>query len=272
MGSIPDIILGDYVEGSSLLHRLDPRLKLGAGLVLMGAPFALIRPEAVVMHTVLTAGTVFLSGIPFRAFLRSLRFFLTLLLVTAALHLFFTPGIPLAIMGPVAVTREGAAGGALTAWRLLCALVMSALLTHTTTPLQITRGLEAIMAPLGRPLFGRIMIPVQDLSLMMMMTLRFVPVLAEEARRVHLAQKSRGADWGRGGPRARSRALISFFIPLFAGTFRRADELAAALEARGFMPGALRTSMHPLEWTRRDMAGLLLAAFWIAILAVLQGA
>ncbi len=267
-----EITLGDYFPGESIIHRLDPRLKMGAALALMGAPFALTAPAALALHTLAIAGLIALSRIPPRAFLRSLRFFLWLFFFTAFLHLFFTPGEPLLRLGPAVITREGAAGGALTAWRLLAAVALSALLTQTTTPLQITRGMESALSFLSRPPFSRLRIPVQDLALMMMMALRFIPVLAEEAQRVHLAQKARGSDWGRGGLPARSRALLSFFIPLFAGVFRRADELALALESRGYVPGARRTSLHPPEWGGRETGGLLAALAWLAAVILLQAA
>jgi energy-coupling factor transport system permease protein len=268
MRSLSDLTLGNYIPGESQVHRLDPRLKLAAGLVLMGIPFALTAPAAVALHSALVLGLVALAGIPLGAFMRGLRFFLWLFLFTAALHLFFTPGEALLRLGPATITREGVAGGLLTAWRLLAAIALSALLTHTTTPLQITRGVERFLSPFDRAL-ARLGMPVQDLALMMMMALRFIPVLAEESSRVWLAQRARGADPGRGGVRRRARALLSLLLPLFAGVFRRADELALALESRGFVPGRRRTSMVELAWTGRESAALLLAAGWAgAVLAL----
>lgn len=263
MRFLQDITLGNYIPGESALHRLDPRLKMAAAPVLMGISFAVSTPAGAALHSALIAGLVALAGIPARVFLRGLRFFLWLFLFTALLHLFFTPGEALVRLGPLSITRQGVAGGLLTGWRLLAAIALSALLTHTTTPLSITRGVEAGLRPLRRPLAWAGLSP-QDLALMMMIALRFIPVLAGEASRVSMAQKARGADPGRGGVRARARAVLSLLLPLFTGVFRRADELAVALESRGYVPGKARTSMVELSWGVRESAALVLAAGWTA--------
>ncbi len=269
MRLLQDITLGNYIPGDSPLHRLDARLKMAASLVLMGAGFALVSPGSVLLHTLAVLALARLSGIPLWAFLRGLRVFLWLFLFTAVLHLLFTPGEALLRLGPLAVTREGLAGGGLTAWRLLAAIALSALLTHTTTPLEITRALEWFAEPFS-PLLRRIGLPVQDLSLMMMMALRFIPILAEEAQRVFLAQKARGADLAHGSLPSRARSLLALLLPLFAGVFRRADDLALALESRGFVPGRRRTSLHAFAWGGRESAGLLLSLLWLASLAALR--
>lgn len=260
MALLTDLTLGNYIPGDSPVHALDPRVKMAGALALMAAPFLLKAPASVLLHTLFLLGAASLSRIPLGRFLASLRVFLWLFFFTAVLHLFFTPGTPLFTGTPLEgfpVTKEGLAGGVLTAWRLVAVIALSALLTHTTTPLGITRAMESLLSPLERVRF-----PVQDFSLMMMIALRFIPVLAEEADRVWKAQKARGADLASGGLVRRGRALTALFLPLFAGIFRRADELALALEARGYVPGGRRTSMNPLRWTRRETVALFLLLAW----------
>lgn len=262
--SIP---LGQYYPADSTIHRLDPRLKILALAVLMLLTFSVSVPLAVVFHTIALFGCVLVSAIPLRLFARGLKIFFFLFLFTAILHLFFTPGLPLyRLPGPIPlkITEEGLIRGALISWRLLGVIALSFLLTFTTTPLRITRGLEALLAPLGRFRF-----PVQDFSLMMMIAIRFIPVLASETDRVWKAQRSRGANLRKGGFRTRARTLLSVINPVFTGLFRRADDLAIALEARGYVPGRPRTSMYPLRWGKNDGAALLLILFWTAAILAL---
>ncbi|TNF45994.1 energy-coupling factor transporter transmembrane protein EcfT [bacterium] len=236
--------------------------------LLMGVTFAVSAPGAIVLHTVFILTAIRLSKIPLVYFLRSLRFFIWLFLFTAILHLFFTQGEPIFVQAPLdflPITYEGLERGGLISWRLLVIIALSALLTHTTTPLEITRGMESILSPLERLRF-----PVQDFSLMMMMSIRFIPVLSEETQRVWKAQRSRGADFGRGGLKKKAHTLMSVLLPVFAGVFRRADELATALEARGYVPGQRRTSMKQLFWTGRETSALVILTLWMATLAGLQ--
>ncbi|MBN2721178.1 MAG: energy-coupling factor transporter transmembrane protein EcfT [Proteobacteria bacterium] len=256
--SIP---LGQYYPAQSVIHNLDPRFKILALAALMLLTFSVSAPVAVILHTAALLGCVTASSIPLRVFARGLKIFFFLFLFTAVLHLFFTPGTAiLRLPGPVPlkITHEGLVRGALISWRLLGVIALSFLLTFTTTPLRVTRGIEALLAPLGKFRF-----PVQDFSLMMMIAIRFIPVLATETDRVWKAQRSRGADLRKGGVKARARTLLSVLYPVFSGLFRRADELAIALEARGYVPGKPRTSMCPLRWGRGDGIALLVILFWV---------
>jgi len=258
--SFLNIALGNYYPAESILHSLDPRLKIVSLAVMMVVTFAVTGPAAVALHTLMVLALVLLSGVPLKVFYRGLRLFLFLFLFTAVLHLFFTPGTPvLKVTVPftLTITREGLARGGLISWRLLTVIALSSLLTFTTSPLSITRGLESLLSPLSRVRF-----PVQDFSLMMMMAIRFIPVLTEETDRVWKAQRSRGADLGRGGLRARSATLLSIVLPVFTGLFRRADELAVALEARGYVPGRRRSAMHPLKWKGSDTGAVLGLLLW----------
>jgi len=258
--SFLNIALGNYYPADSFVHRLDPRLKIVSLAVMMVITFGIAVPAAVALHTLMVLGLVLLSQIPLKVFYRGLRLFIFLFFFTAVLHLFFTPGKPVfQITAPftITVTEEGIARGALISWRLITVIALSSLLTYTTSPLSITRGLESLMAPLSRIRF-----PVQDFSLMMMMAIRFIPVLTDETDRVWKAQRSRGADLRRGGLRARSATLMSVVLPVFTGLFRRADELALALDARGYVPGRPRSAMYPLKWGRSDTRATLGLLLW----------
>ncbi len=261
--SFLDITLGNYYPTESIVHSLDPRLKLLTLTLLMGITFVIDAPWVMLFHTIAICLLVRLSGIPIRYFFRSLRLFLWLFLFTGILHLLFTPGQPLLgkpIFGFIDITREGAVRGALISWRLLAIISLSALLTHSTTPLEITRGMESLLSPLERFRF-----PVQDFSLMMMMAIRFIPVLSDEAQKIWKAQRSRGARFAHGGLRQRANALMSILIPVFVGVFRRADDLATALEARGYSSGRKRTSMVQLVWKANETWALVFVTLWIML-------
>ena len=267
--SFLNIALGNYYPADSVVHSLDPRLKIISLAVMMLITFAVSALPTVCLHTTVVLLMVLLSGIPLTVFFRGLRPFVFLFLFTAVLHLFFTPGTPiveLSVPFNITITQEGIYRGALISWRLLTVIALSSLLTYTTSPLSITRGLESILAPLSRLRF-----PVQDFSLMMMMAIRFIPVLTDETDRVWKAQRSRGADLRRGNIKVRSATLMSIILPVFTGLFRRADDLAIALEARGYVPGKPRSAMFPLKWKSRDtkaLAGLIVWAGAILFLVL----
>jgi len=260
--SFLNIALGNYYPTDSVVHNLDPRLKIVSLAVMMLVTFAVTDVAAVGLHTAVVVGLVLLSGIPLKIFYRGLRLFVFLFVFTAVLHLFFTPGTPVIEFNTpfrITITEEGISRGALISWRLLTVIALSSLLTYTTSPLSITRGLESLLAPLARFRF-----PVQDFSLMMMMAIRFIPVLTDETDRVWKAQRSRGADLRKGGLKARSATLMSIILPVFTGLFRRADELAIALEARGYVPGKPRSAMFPLRWKGSDTKALFCLFLWVS--------
>ena len=268
--SFSNIALGNYYPASSIVHNLDPRFKIVALAALMVVTFLIESPLLVAAHSAAIFVSVLLSRVPIRLFLRGLKVFALLFLFTAILHLFFTPGTPVfKVTFPVTITitEEGIARGFLISWRLITVIALSSILTYTTTPLSITRGLESMLAPLKKVRF-----PVHDFSLMMMIAIRFIPVLTGETERVWKAQRSRGADARRGGLKARSRVLISVIVPVFTGLFRRADELAIALETRGYRPGQPRSSMYPLSWSGVDTTATGVVFLWsgLVVWAVLR--
>ena len=265
--SFLNISLGNYYPADSIVHDLDPRLKIVSLAAMMLITFTVTDLLAVCLHTAIVLGAILISGVPLRTFYRGLRLFVFLFFFTAVLHLFFTPGEPvfkLSMPVSITITREGITRGGLISWRLLTVIALSSLLTYTTSPLSITRGLESLLAPLARLRF-----PVQDFSLMMMMAIRFIPVLTDETDRVWKAQRSRGADLRRGNLRERSTTLMSIILPVFTGLFRRADDLALALESRGYVPGRQRSAMYPLKWKKGDTTALAFIVLWAGIVLFL---
>lgn len=254
-----DLLIGRYVAGDSPIHRLDPRTKIvltGAYVVIL---FVLNDWAAYAVMAAATAGAVALARLPVVYVLRGLRPVLLLLALTVVLNLFVVPGEPLARLGPLTATREGLELGSRLAVRLVLLVVTASVLTLTTPPIALTDGIEALLRPLGRR------VPAHELAMMMTIALRFIPTLAEEAERIMKAQMARGADFARGGPLQRARSLVPLLVPLFVGAFRRADDLALAMEARCYRGGEGRTRFRELRLGARDAAAALVT---VAVMAL----
>ncbi|MBC7251336.1 MAG: energy-coupling factor transporter transmembrane protein EcfT [Anaerolineae bacterium] len=249
MKAIP---IGMYVPGDSILHRLDPRVKMGVTLVLMTIPFAIHSPWSYLTLSAFIATLVLLAGVPPRTLWRTLRTVFGIAFLMFFLYLFTTPGEPLLAVGPIALTWQGvlAAGGQI--YRLCLLVITASLLTFTTSPMQLTHGLEAMLSPLER-----VRLPVRELAMVLTIALRFVPTLQEEIDKLAKAQRARGADFT-GGPLRRARNLVPIFVPIFVSAFRRADELATAMDARGFRSTPHRTRMRRLHLGYRDLLAMLI--------------
>jgi energy-coupling factor transport system permease protein len=253
MPLLADITLGRYVPAESLLHRLDPRTKFVSTLAVMTAVLATQSFASLLLSFLLLAAAVALSGLPAGLVLRNLRPFVWLFLFTLLLHALLTPGRPLwrVPWTDTVLTVEGARLGAFFSLRLAVVVLIAALLTLTTSPTELTDGLERLLGPLRR--FG---FPAHELAMMITIALRFIPVLVEEAERLHKAQLARGADFS-GGPLRRARSLIPLLVPLFVSAFARADRLALAMESRCYRGGVERTSFRQLAFGWSDLgAGL----------------
>lgn len=250
------VTVGQYFPGRSLLHRMDPRTKIMAVLLLSIAIFLPRGWIGYALTAVFTIGAVALSQVPPRFILRGLRPILLFLAIAVVFNAFLTPGEALYHIGKVTITREGLVLSAVAAVRLVLLVVTASLMTLTTSPIQLTDGLERLLRPLS-PLG----VPAHELALMMTIALRFIPTLAEEADRIMRAQMARGADFQSGNLLNRVKGLIPVMVPLFVAAFRRADELATAMEARGYRGGKGRTRMKELFFTGIDYLG------WIALLA-----
>jgi energy-coupling factor transport system permease protein len=260
------LLPGMYVAADSALHRLDPRVKMGAALLLMAMPFAAQSLASTLLISAFVAAVALLSAAPLPALLRTLRSVFWLGCFMAAFQIFTTPGQPLVALGGIAVTREGVLAGAVQTYRLCLLVIVASLLTFTTSPARLAHGVEALLGPLARA--G---LPVRELALVLTIALRFVPVFFDEIEKIARAQQARGADLRSGGPWRRLRNWVPVFVPIFVIAFRRAEELATAMEARGFRAAQHRTRMVQLRLTGQDFgASLVVLAFGLAVVGLEQ--
>jgi energy-coupling factor transport system permease protein len=250
------VAIGQYVVGDSVVHRLDPRTKILAVLLLMITLFTVRGWAPYSVLAVLVVGAYPLAGISPRYMWRSLRPVLFILFFTVTINLFWTRGEVVWRFWRLAVTREGLELAGTMSARLMLLVTSAALLTLTTSPISLTDGLERLLTP-GK----RIGIPAHELALMLTIALRFIPTLIDEAEKIMKAQMARGADFAQGGLVQRARSLLPLLVPLFVSSFRRADELATAMEARCYRGGEGRTRLRELRFSGLDAAaGVVLAA------------
>lgn len=267
-----DITLGQYIPAKSPLHAINPPLKIVFTILYIAALFAVKTYCAYAVFTVYTFLLVIISTVPLKIILKGLRPMLWILLFTAVLNIFMTPGdviwsIPV-FSFTLKITREGLSSGTLMVIRLLYLLIGTSLLTLTTSPLQLTDGIETLLRP-----FNKIKVPSHEIAMMMTIAIRFIPTLTEETDKIMKAQTARGADFESGNIIKRAKAIVPILIPLFISAFRRADELATAMEARCYNGNANRTKMKENHMTAADLragivftagaAILLLAEFWV---------
>jgi len=258
-----DITLGQYFPGDSVIHRLDPRTKILMVVVYLVALFTANHMVSITLVVIFLGLTIALSEVKLRLLLRGLRPLIIILALTGSLNLFLTPGEPIFSVWIIQITAEGVYRSLTLVLRIVMMVIGTFILTYTTPPMMLTDGMESLMGPLKR-----IRVPVHELTLIMSMALRFIPNLIEETDRIMRAQKARGADFETGNIFKRAKALIPLLIPLFMSAFRRADELAIAMESRCYHGGEGRTRMRQLKFERRDiLAGLT----GIGLLAVVIG-
>jgi len=258
-------VIGQYYPVESPVHRLDPRTKITVTFVFIVVLFVANSPAAYASLAVFTVLAVWLSRVPLRLLLRGLRPVLFILVFTLGLHLFMTKGDTLFAIGPLVASKQGALQGAYTAIRLLLLLFTTSLLTLTTSPISLTDGLESLMKPFQR--FG---VPAHELAMMMTIALRFIPTLMEEAERVMKAQMARGADFESGNIFQRAKSLVPLLVPLFVSAFRRADDLALAMEARCYRGGENRTRMKQLRAGAPDALAGVVTTVMVASLVYLR--
>jgi energy-coupling factor transporter transmembrane protein EcfT len=251
------IHLGQYLPGDTVIHRLDPRVKICAVMALSLLIFA-ATPAGVVLISLFLASVIRTARLTLAqtaAALRPVAIFMALIFF---MHLFSTEGSPLFTLSPlpVAITGEGFAQGALVTWQFAGLVIGAAILTMTTLPSDLIGGIERLLRPLAK-----VGIPSQEIAVMVAMALRFMPMLLEEYERLRMAQMARGADFSTGSVALRIRAIALITVPLLLSAFRRADELVMAMEARGYRRGP-RTALHELKMTRTDFAAFaVMAAF-----------
>lgn len=263
---LKDITLGQYFPGNSVIHRLDPRTKLILTVVYLVALFLAkwLISYAVMLAFLLTVIAV--SGVRIKTLLKSLKPILIIVVITGLLNLFYSQGEVLAKFWIFTITKQGLWNAGFMILRITMLVMGTFLLTYTTSPIALTDGLERLLRPLNR-----IRVPVHELSMMMCIALRFIPTLMEETDKIISAQKARGADFESGNLIRRAKALVPILVPLFVSSFRRADELATAMECRCYHDGEGRTRMKVLVFSRADVLALLLAGLMIAAVCVLRG-
>lgn len=260
------IVLGQFVPGDSPVHRLDPRTKILAMIAYIVLVFLVRAMPVFAVPLLFVLGALLTSGVPARYALSSLRPMRWLIAFMFLINLFFTQGERVLFSWwIIRVTAEGVRQAVFISLRLILLVAGTSLLTLTTSPIALTDGLERLLKPLKRIRF-----PAHELAMMMTIALRFIPTLLEETERIRKAQMARGADFETGGLLARARAMVPLLVPLFVSAFRRADELAMAMESRCYHGGEGRTRMHELHYARRDLLAALLIALLLAAVPVIQ--
>ena len=260
-----DITLGQYYPVDSVLHRMDPRTKLFGTLVYIVTLFIADSVWAYGLAALFLAAAIRLSRVPVKFMVRGLKSIVILLLISVSFNLFLTPGTPIFKIGFLQMTWEGLEFAAFMAVRLIFLVLGSTILTLTTTPNQLTDGLEKSLG-----FMGKIGVPVHEVSMMMSIALRFIPTLIEETDKIMSAQKARGADFDSGNIFQKAKALVPILVPLFISAFRRADELATAMECRCYHGGEGRTKLHVLKYQRRDYVALAGGAVILVLVVALR--
>ena len=259
------ITLGQYYQTDSLLHRLDPRVKLVGTFVYLISLFVVDSFAGYLLAGLFLAVMIMLSNVPFRYIVRGMKTIVFLLLITVVFNLFLTPGEVIWQAGIFKITKEGLTFAIKMAVRLSLLILGSSIMTLTTTPTQLTDALESLLRPLKK-----VHVPVHEIAMMMSIALRFIPILMEETDKIMKAQIARGADFESGSLVARVKALVPLLVPLFISAFRRANDLAMAMEARCYRGGEGRTKMKPLIYAGRDYSAYLLFAGYFVLVIVMR--
>lgn len=254
---LKDITLGQFFPGNSLLHRLDPRSKLICVVAFVVCLFISSSFWGYGLCLLFLAWCIKISRISPKMILKSLRPLMIILIFTGLLNMLYTPGEPIFSFWIFNVTKEGIYNAAFMVFRIILLIASTSMLTYTTSPIALTDGLERLLSPLKK-----IHVPVHEFSMMMTIALRFIPTLIEETDKIMSAQKARGADFETGSLVRRAKALVPILVPLFVSAFRRADELATAMECRLYHGGEGRTRLNTLKMVSLDYLSLaFMAAF-----------
>ena len=262
-----DITIGQHFPGDSLVHKFDPRMKLVLTIVYIILLFAASNPLGLTLSLVFLVAMYGVAKIPFKLITKSLKPILPIILFTAVLNLFFVSGEgePLVHFWVLNIYAEGLRYAILMAVRVMALIAGTSLLTYTTSPIVLTDAIERLLKPLAK-----LRVPVHEFAMMMTIALRFIPTLIEETDKIMNAQKARGADMETGSLTQRAKALIPILIPLFVSAFRRADELALAMECRCYRGSVGRTRMKQLEYESRDFVALSFMLLCLAAVIVIN--
>lgn len=244
---IRDITIGQYYPADSVIHRLDPRVKLIGTLIYIISLFTFKSLVGYLFAGLFLFTIIRISKVPFRFIVKGLKAIVILMLITVGVNLFLTPGEALLHFWIFTITKEGIKTAVFMGIRLVFLIIGASLMTFTTTPNHLTDGLERLMGPMKKIHF-----PVHEIAMMMSIALRFIPILLEETDKIMKAQMARGADFETGGLIKKAKSMIPLLVPLFISAFRRANDLAMAMEARCYRGGEGRTKMKPLSFEKRD--------------------
>ncbi len=262
---IRDITIGQYYPVDSVVHRLDPRTKLFGTMIYIISLFFANNIWCYAAATLFLAAAVKLSKVPLKFIVRGLKAIVVLLLISISFNLFLTDGNVLFRVGFLKVTEEGLRLALFMGLRLMYLVIGSSIMTLTTTPNQLTDGLEKSLG-----FFNKLHVPVHEISMMMSIALRFIPILIEETDKIMKAQMARGADFESGNLIQKAKSMIPLLVPLFVSAFRRATDLAMAMEARCYRGGMGRTKMKPLHYAGRDRMAYLVLILYLAAVIVIR--
>lgn len=258
-----DITLGQYYQTESVIHRLDPRVKLVTTICFIISLFIVDNWIGYLIAILFLALVIRLSRVPVKFMVRGMKSILFLLIVAGCFNLFLTPGEVLVSFWKLKITKEGIFLASFMALRLILLIMGSSVMTLTTTPNQLTDGLEKLLGPLKH-----LRVPVHEIAMMMSIALRFIPILMEETDKIMKALIARGADFESGNLIKKAKSLVPLLVPLFISAFRRANDLAMAMEARCYRGGEHRTKMKPLIYRKRDWCAYGAVLVYLAVIVV----
>ena len=258
-----DITFGQYYQTESVIHRLDPRVKLVTTICFIISLFIVDNWIGYLIAILFLALVIRLSRVPVKFMVRGMKSILFLLIVAGCFNLFLTPGEVLVSFWKLKITKEGIFLASFMALRLILLIMGSSVMTLTTTPNQLTDGLEKLLGPLKH-----LRVPVHEIAMMMSIALRFIPILMEETDKIMKAQIARGADFESGNLIKKAKSLVPLLVPLFISAFRRANDLAMAMEARCYRGGEHRTKMKPLIYRKRDWCAYGAVLVYLAVIVV----
>ena len=262
---LKDITIGQYFPGTSPIHRMDPRGKIIFMAIYIVELFLAGNLQAMAVSALFILCCYKISGIPIKMMLKSIKPVIMLIVFTGVLNMLFVDGNVLFQFGFIRITDQGVFYAIVMAVRIICLIAGTTLLTYTTSPIVLTDGLGRLMEPLNK-----LHVPVHEISMMMSIALRFIPILSEETDKIMKAQMARGADFESGNLVQRAKSMIPILVPLFVSAFRRATDLAMAMEARCYRGGSGRTKMKPLHYERRDRITYLILLAYLGIVIVLR--
>lgn len=260
-----EITIGQYYRADSIIHKLDPRTKI-MGTILFIISLFIGRSLPAYIAAVLLLGLVIkISTVPFSFMVRGLKAVFAILVFSVVINMFFIPGTVILDFGFADISREGLQTAVLMAVRLVFLILGYSLMTLTTTPNQLTDGMEKLLSPLKR-----IRVPVHEIAMMMSIALRFIPILTEELDKIMKAQMARGAEYDQGNLLNKMKSLVPILVPLFLSSVRRANDLAMAMESRCYRGGEGRTKMKPLVYEKRDYISYIVVYLYLALMIMIR--